>query len=140
MATSDTPANLADVDWESSSIPRPIRLAMMDMRRERDDAVAERKSVTDSRARLQRDYDALRVEVQRPQAGLSNVGKKEVNTMKAEIAALEEKPVVMSGVQYPYFNLCEYPISAVRTVTLTFTHRPSCVPSLRYLSRGGLCS
>ena len=76
MATSDTPANLADVDWESSSIPRPIRLAMMDMRRERDDAVAERKSVTDSRARLQRDYDALRVEVQRPQAGLSTVGRR----------------------------------------------------------------
>lgn len=86
------PSELTDADWDS--VDRRFWLAMLRLRREHENAVAERDSATGARARLQRDYDAVCAELHQAlakgNAALTELEEKLAGT-RAEVASLEQQ-------------------------------------------------
>lgn len=86
------PGELTDADWDS--VDRRFWLAMLRLRREHENAVAERDSATGARARLQRDYDAVCAELHQAlakgNAALTELEEKLAGT-RAEVASLEQQ-------------------------------------------------
>ncbi|KZV74304.1 hypothetical protein PENSPDRAFT_215799 [Peniophora sp. CONT] len=85
--SANTRIELTDADWAAT--PRPVWLAMMDVRRERDNEAA-------ARARLQQDYDAVRIALQQTHAQgaiapTNNTADDNGRVAPDEVVALEQK-------------------------------------------------
>ena len=58
-----------------------------------------------------------------------------------KFTALDEHPVVISSVKYPYFNLCKSAVVNQKTVLIMMcVRRPGCISLPRYLPRGARCA